>query len=180
MQTNLKLALQAHSDTLRDIRGFWRELCSKKTTFSSLSEVSVPLQCSQVLDPGTICFMFQMVLLELQAFTQMHLSQTRSEEIYRIVTQKYPKSVKILRAYVRYSVFLATWLPAGFFLPFSSLLFCPAFLLFLLPLLLLHAYAFKFLFSSISWLNTWLPTVSPSTLGHLPSESVKSLVLSSF
>ena len=39
LQTNLKLALQAHSDTLRDIRGFWRELCSKKTTFASLSEV---------------------------------------------------------------------------------------------------------------------------------------------
>lgn len=39
MQTNLKLVLQAHSDTLRDIRGFWRELCSKKTTFASLSEV---------------------------------------------------------------------------------------------------------------------------------------------
>ena len=58
VQTNLKLALQAHSDTLRDIRGFWRELCSKKTTFSSLSEVSVPLQCSQVFDIGIICIMF--------------------------------------------------------------------------------------------------------------------------
>lgn len=46
---------------------------------------------------------FQILLLELQAFTLMHLSQTRSEEIYKIVTQKYPKSVKILRAYVRYS-----------------------------------------------------------------------------
>ncbi len=38
-QTNLKMVLQAHSDTLRDIRGFWRELCSKNTTFVSLSEV---------------------------------------------------------------------------------------------------------------------------------------------
>ena len=44
-----------------------------------------------------------MLLPGLQAFTQMHLSETRSEEIYKIVTQKYPKSVKILRAYVRFS-----------------------------------------------------------------------------
>lgn len=40
VQTNLKQVLQAHSDTLRDIRGFWRELCNKKTTFASLSEVT--------------------------------------------------------------------------------------------------------------------------------------------
>ena len=39
LQTNLKMALQAHTDTLHDIRGFWRELCNKKTTFASLSEV---------------------------------------------------------------------------------------------------------------------------------------------
>ena len=45
---------------------------------------------------------FLMVLPDLQAFTQMQLSESRSEEIYKIVTQKYPKSVKILRAYVRY------------------------------------------------------------------------------
>ena len=32
----------------------------------------------------------------------MHQSETRSEEIYKIVIQKYPKSVKILRAYVRF------------------------------------------------------------------------------
>ena len=32
----------------------------------------------------------------------MHQAETRSEEIYRIVIQKYPKSVKILRAYVRF------------------------------------------------------------------------------
>lgn len=37
-----------------------------------------------------------------QAFSQMHQSETRSEEIYKIVIQKYPKSVKILRAYVRF------------------------------------------------------------------------------
>ncbi|DBA94392.1 TPA: hypothetical protein ACH3X1_001997 [Trebouxia sp. C0004] len=73
-QTSLKLVLQAHSNTLRDIRGFWRELCSKKTTFVSLSE----------------------------AFTQMHQSETRAEETYKVVILKYPKSVKILRAYVHF------------------------------------------------------------------------------
>ena len=38
----------------------------------------------------------------LQAFTQMHRSETRAEEIYKVVILKYPKSVKILRAYVRF------------------------------------------------------------------------------
>ena len=39
---------------------------------------------------------------DLQAFTKMHQSETHAEEIYKIVIQKYPKSVKILRAYVRF------------------------------------------------------------------------------
>jgi len=38
----------------------------------------------------------------LQAFTQMHQSETRAEETYKVVVLKYPKSVKILRAYVRF------------------------------------------------------------------------------
>ncbi len=38
----------------------------------------------------------------LQAFTQMHQSETRAEETYKVVILKYPKSVKILRAYVRF------------------------------------------------------------------------------
>ena len=38
----------------------------------------------------------------LQAFTQMHQSESRAEEIYKVVILKYPKSVKILRAYVRF------------------------------------------------------------------------------
>ena len=38
----------------------------------------------------------------LQAFTQMHQSKSRAEEIYKVVILKYPKSVKILRAYVRF------------------------------------------------------------------------------
>ena len=41
VQTSLKLVFQAHSDTLHDIRAFWRELCNKKTTFVSLSQVCV-------------------------------------------------------------------------------------------------------------------------------------------
>ena len=40
--------------------------------------------------------------LSLQAFTQMHDSETRAEEVYKIVIQKYPKSVKVLKAYVRF------------------------------------------------------------------------------
>lgn len=32
----------------------------------------------------------------------MHDSETRAEEVYKIVIQKYPKSVKVLKAYVRF------------------------------------------------------------------------------
>ena len=32
----------------------------------------------------------------------MHRSETRAEETYKVVILKYPKSVKILRAYVRF------------------------------------------------------------------------------
>ncbi len=41
-------------------------------------------------------------IADLQAFTQLHLSETRAEETYKVVILKYPKSVKILRAYVRF------------------------------------------------------------------------------
>ena len=41
-------------------------------------------------------------LLELQAFTEMNQSETRAEETYKVVILKYPKSVKVLRAYVRF------------------------------------------------------------------------------
>ena len=43
-----------------------------------------------------------MNLLELQAFTEMNQSETRAEETYKVVILKYPKSVKVLRAYVRF------------------------------------------------------------------------------
>ena len=109
MQTNLKQVLAAHSETLRDIRGFWRELCSKRTTFVSLSEVrALTLHCTL---PTHYHSWSQSVLnscaklthpIGMQAFTQMHQSETHAEEIYKIVIQKYPKSVKILRAYVRF------------------------------------------------------------------------------
>ena len=84
----------------------------------------------------------------LQAFTQMHLSETRSEEIYKIVTQKYPKSVKILRAYVRYyeaSIKLNCWgshsssvslVPHFSSLSSSLLPYSPLYLLHLCPLYL--------------------------------------------
>ena len=61
MQTNLKQVLQAHSDTLRDIRGFWRELCSKKITFASLSEVRTVLYA-----PALAPCKLYLVLLQLQ------------------------------------------------------------------------------------------------------------------
>ena len=32
----------------------------------------------------------------------MHDSETTAEEVYKTVIQKYPKSVKVLRAYVRF------------------------------------------------------------------------------
>ena len=32
----------------------------------------------------------------------MHDSESRAEEVYKIVIQKYPKSVKVLKAYVRF------------------------------------------------------------------------------
>ena len=117
MQTNLKQVLAAHSETLRDIRGFWRELCSKRTTFVSLSEVrSRTLQAILPADKAVLVAMWfypgapSLVnkyaklthLAVMQAFTQMHQSETHAEEIYKIVIQKYPKSVKILRAYVRF------------------------------------------------------------------------------
>lgn len=101
-----------------------------------------------------------MVLPGLQAFTQMHLSETRSEEIYKIVTQKYPKSVKILRAYVRYdetSIKLSCWASYSSYVSlvprFSSLPF------------LLHLLAFA-LYLSL------LVNFSAVTLTRLPSRSI--------
>ena len=40
--------------------------------------------------------------LDVQALTQLHTSETLAEDTYKVVIQKYPKSVKILRAYVRF------------------------------------------------------------------------------
>ena len=120
----------------------------------------------------------QIVLLELQAFTQMHLSETRSEEIYRIVTQKYPKSVKILRAYVRYSGLHPELL--RFWLRSSSLCLTPYLPCFpVVALLQLDAYALKYFSShpspllgyqlhllrktsSIYHQSLWFPWFSPS------------------
>ena len=40
--------------------------------------------------------------LDLQAFAEMHQSEGRAEESYKLVILKYPESVKVLRAYVRF------------------------------------------------------------------------------
>jgi len=40
--------------------------------------------------------------LDLQAFAEMYQSEGRAEESYKLVILKYPKSVKVLRAYVRF------------------------------------------------------------------------------
>lgn len=112
---------------------------------------------SWILAQSASCF--HMVLLELQAFTQMHLSQTRSEDIYKIVTQKYPKSVKILRAYVRYSDLLQLELLGFLLSSFSPL---PHFYFALLSF---------FLFFNLC-LRTQLSSSHPSLFAILPSHQL--------
>ncbi len=49
-----------------------------------------------------VALLSKLRLYDLQALTQLHQSETRAEETYKVVILKYPKSVKILRAYVRF------------------------------------------------------------------------------
>lgn len=73
-QNNYRALLQSHMAALKAIRSFWRELLKKDVSFNGLS----------------------------RAFHNMDLTEAKAEKVYRMVLERYPKSVKLLRTYGKF------------------------------------------------------------------------------
>lgn len=73
-QQNFKILLSAHTAALKAIRHFWRELLRGDVTFQHLT----------------------------RALFYMDISESKADRTYQMILERYPKSVKLLRAYGKY------------------------------------------------------------------------------